>query len=140
MLPHPDTCRGCPMDKIGGGFVAPVGPPNAKIRFIGEAPGSEEESEGRPWVGAVGKELERSAKQAGIVWEETYRANTIQCRPPGNDYDLVHPDAIPYCATAHVEPARDGCVVFLVGGKSLVSEWPDATSIETWHGSVLRRE
>ena len=61
------------------------GPPDAKICFIGEAPGAEEEQAHRPFVGSAGKIFDRLLARAGINRQECRIENVIQERPPGND-------------------------------------------------------
>ncbi len=60
------------------------GDPHARIMFIGEGPGGEEDRLGRPFVGAAGKLLDRIFSAAGWRREELYIANIVKCRPPGN--------------------------------------------------------
>lgn len=64
-----------------------VGPDDAKIMLIGEAPGSEEELLGRPFVGASGKELGRMLQSAGLDLNATYRTNVFHQRPVKNDIE-----------------------------------------------------
>ena len=63
----------------------PDGPPDAKIAFIGEAPGSEEEKVGRGFVGSSGHLLFRLASHAGITRDAVYCTNVVKERPVGND-------------------------------------------------------
>lgn len=66
-----------------------VGPSDARIMLIGEAPGAEEEVRGMPFVGASGKELRRMLAQAGIDMDTTYRTNVFHVRPAGNDVEQL---------------------------------------------------
>ncbi|MBI5553176.1 MAG: uracil-DNA glycosylase, partial [Candidatus Diapherotrites archaeon] len=68
------------------------GNPEAKIFFIGEAPGANEDLQGLPFVGAAGKELDRLLHLAGLSLEDVYVANILKYRPPGNRNPL--PDEI----------------------------------------------
>ncbi|MGI0134444.1 MAG: DNA polymerase [Candidatus Micrarchaeaceae archaeon] len=65
--------------------VRPDGPANARIMIVGEAPGSEEESKGIPFVGASGQELNRMLQEAGIGRNECFLTNVARERPTGND-------------------------------------------------------
>lgn len=61
-----------------------VGNPEAKIMFIGEAPGADEDAQGEPFVGAAGQLLDKIIKASTLVREELYICNILRCRPPGN--------------------------------------------------------
>lgn len=60
------------------------GDPNAKIYFLGEAPGATEDRLGRPFVGSAGKLLEKLLHSAGLTREQVYISNTVRFRPPNN--------------------------------------------------------
>lgn len=61
-----------------------VGNPEAKIMFIGEAPGGDEDLKGVPFVGAAGQLLDKIIKASKLTREELYICNVLRCRPPGN--------------------------------------------------------
>ncbi len=61
-----------------------VGDPDAKILFVGEAPGADEDRLGEPFVGRAGKLLNQIIEACGIRREEIYICNILKCRPPGN--------------------------------------------------------
>lgn len=65
---------------------------NAKIWLIGEAPGEQEEKQGRPFVGGSGSILEGMLQTVGIKRSEVYIDNVIQRRPPGNDFSIFYKD------------------------------------------------
>ena len=60
------------------------GNPEARVMFIGEAPGKNEDLQGIPFVGAAGKYLDELLGFAGLKREEVYIANILKCRPPSN--------------------------------------------------------
>jgi DNA polymerase len=60
------------------------GPPGAELCFIGEAPGADEDHQGKPFVGAAGQLLNRILAACGMKREEVYVCNILKCRPPGN--------------------------------------------------------
>jgi uracil-DNA glycosylase len=60
------------------------GNPDATILFIGEAPGRDEDEQGRPFVGRSGKLLNRALFLVGLQREDVYITNIVKCRPPGN--------------------------------------------------------
>jgi len=61
-----------------------VGPLDAEVCFVGEAPGVDEDAQGEPFVGAAGQLLNRIIAACGFKREEVYICNIIKCRPPGN--------------------------------------------------------
>ena len=61
-----------------------VGPIDAELCFIGEAPGADEDATGEPFVGAAGQLLNRIIAACGMKREQVYICNIIRCRPPGN--------------------------------------------------------
>jgi len=61
-----------------------VGDPHARLMFIGEAPGKNEDLKGEPFVGAAGKLLDELLASIGLVRSQVYIANVLKCRPPNN--------------------------------------------------------
>jgi uracil-DNA glycosylase family 4 len=61
-----------------------VGNPQARVMFIGEAPGADEDAQGEPFVGKAGQLLNRIIAACGWKREEVYICNILRCRPPGN--------------------------------------------------------
>lgn len=61
-----------------------VGNPQARVVFIGEAPGADEDEQGEPFVGRAGKLLNDIIKAMKLTREEIYICNILRCRPPGN--------------------------------------------------------
>ncbi len=77
-------CKRCPLYKSRTNLVFGEGDPNADLMFIGEAPGQEEDLQGRPFVGRAGMLLSRIIKAMGLRREEVYIANILKDRPPNN--------------------------------------------------------
>jgi uracil-DNA glycosylase len=77
-------CRRCPLCAGRATVVFGVGNPRARLMFVGEGPGSEEDRRGEPFVGAAGKRLDRWIARIGLRREDVYIANIVKCRPPGN--------------------------------------------------------
>jgi uracil-DNA glycosylase family 4 len=61
-----------------------VGDPHARVMFIGEAPGADEDAQGEPFVGKAGQLLNRIITACGWRREDLYICNILRCRPPGN--------------------------------------------------------
>lgn len=78
------NCNRCVLRQGAGGVVFGEGDPRARILFVGEGPGAEEDRLGRPFVGTAGQLLDRIIAAAGLAREEVFIANVVKCRPPGN--------------------------------------------------------
>jgi DNA polymerase len=79
------NCQRCKLAKLGRTQVVfGTGNPTASIMFVGEAPGSNEDQKGEPFVGAAGKLLDKLLESAGLSRAQVYIANVIKCRPPNN--------------------------------------------------------
>lgn len=77
-------CQRCKLSKGRTHIVFGEGNVNAKIMFIGEAPGREEDIQARPFVGDAGQLLTRLIEKMGFKRKDVYIANIIKCRPPMN--------------------------------------------------------
>jgi DNA polymerase len=72
-----------------------VGNPQARLCFLGEAPGADEDRLGEPFVGRAGQLLNKILEACGLKREEVYILNVLKCRPPGNRNPL--PDESENC-------------------------------------------
>lgn len=78
-------CMQCPLGSLGRiNVVFGEGNPDAKIVFIGEGPGQDEDKQGRPFVGRSGKLLTQTLLNLGISRNDVYITNVVKCRPPNN--------------------------------------------------------
>lgn len=77
-------CRKCPLGSLRTNAVAGEGNPAARIFFIGEGPGADEDAQGRPFVGRAGKLLDKIIVAMGLKREEVFIGNILKCRPPEN--------------------------------------------------------
>jgi len=77
-------CHRCDLGCTRTRLVFGVGDPAARVMFIGEAPGKNEDLKGEPFVGSAGKFLDELLDHAGLLRSEVYIANVLKCRPPGN--------------------------------------------------------
>ncbi len=78
------SCRRCELWKFKTNYVPGEGNPNARIVFVGEAPGREEDRQGRPFVGNAGKYLTEVMERFGLRREDVFITNVLKCRPPNN--------------------------------------------------------
>ena len=79
-----DRFEGCGLRATASRLVFGDGNPSARVMLIGEAPGREEDLEGRPFVGRSGKLLDRMLAAIGLDRSSVYIANIVPWRPPGN--------------------------------------------------------
>jgi uracil-DNA glycosylase family 4 len=77
-------CRRCKLSSRRTNIVFGEGDPGARLMFIGEAPGREEDLQARPFVGDAGMLLTRLIERMGFKREDVYIANIVKCRPPMN--------------------------------------------------------
>jgi DNA polymerase len=77
-------CRRCKLHSYRTQIVFGTGNPQAKLAFVGEAPGREEDLQGEPFVGQAGQLLTKIIQAIHLTREEVYIANIIKCRPPEN--------------------------------------------------------
>jgi DNA polymerase len=77
-------CQRCRLSKERRSIVFGEGNPEARLMFIGEAPGREEDLQARPFVGDAGQVLTNLIKKMGLKREDVYIANIVKCRPPNN--------------------------------------------------------
>jgi len=78
------ACTRCALHQSRTQTVFGVGNPNAKLMFIGEAPGADEDARGEPFVGRAGQLLTKIIGAMGLTRDEVYIANILKCRPPQN--------------------------------------------------------
>ena len=91
------TCKACSLCEGRTNVVFGEGNPHARVMIIGEAPGKNEDLQGKPFVGAAGKFLDELLEVAGLKREDVFIANVLKCRPPSNRNPK--PEEIEVCAT-----------------------------------------
>src|SRR3990172_4835489 len=77
-------CRKCGLGSSRTNAVPGEGNPDARIMFVGEAPGGDEDAVGRPFVGKGGQLLDKIIAACGLERGDVYRGNILKCRPPEN--------------------------------------------------------
>jgi uracil-DNA glycosylase len=88
-------CRRCKLHAHRKTIVFGTGNPKARLVFVGEGPGRDEDLQGKPFVGAAGQLLTKIIQAIQLTREEVYIANIIKCRPPENRNP--QPDEIAAC-------------------------------------------
>src|SRR5689334_10891797 len=126
----------CTLCKLHRGTIKAVpgeGPADAKIMFIGEAPGFNEDRQGRPFVGAAGQFLEELLGLAGLRRADVFIGNVVKHRPPNNRDP--EPDEIAACAgyldrqIAAIDPR-----VIVTLGRYSMARWFPGEKISRIHG------
>jgi DNA polymerase len=77
-------CTRCELHKGRNKLVFGDGDPAARLMFVGEGPGADEDAQGLPFVGKAGQLLNNMIAAMGLKREQVYIANVVKCRPPGN--------------------------------------------------------
>lgn len=77
-------CTRCKLHKGRHNIVFGVGNARARLMFVGEAPGEDEDRQGFPFVGKAGQLLTRMIEAMGLARDDVYICNTVKCRPPNN--------------------------------------------------------
>jgi len=99
-----EECRGCQLYKRRTNLVFGSGSRDAKLMFVGEAPGADEDLQGLPFVGRAGQLLTKMIEAIGMSRETVYIANILKCRPPNNRSPL--PEEITACSGFVIEQIR----------------------------------
>ncbi len=77
-------CCKCGLGSTRINAVPGEGNPNARIVFVGEAPGADEDAKGKPFIGRAGKLLDKIIEAMGLKRSDVFICNILKCRPPGN--------------------------------------------------------
>jgi DNA polymerase len=89
-------CQRCKLCQERTNIVFGVGSPHAKLMFVGEGPGADEDAQGEPFVGRAGQKLNDMIHAIGLERRDVYIANVVKCRPPGNRDP--EPDEVATCS------------------------------------------
>jgi DNA polymerase len=107
-------CTRCKLHAGRTNLVFGVGNPDARLMFVGEGPGADEDEQGIPFVGRAGQLLTQIIKAMGFERDDVYIANVVKCRPPGNRNP--EPDEIERCEPfllRQIEAIRPAVIVAL---------------------------
>ena len=133
------SCTACGLSEGRTRVVPGEGPEHAEVMFIGEAPGFNEDKQGRPFVGAAGQFLEELLAEGGLRRDQVYIANVVKCRPPNNRDPL--PTEIAACKPwldQQMEFLHPRVVVTL--GRFSMARWFPGQSISRIHGRPEERD
>ena len=126
-------CQRCDLARTRTLAVPGEGPLDSEVMFIGEAPGVNEDRQGRPFVGQAGAFLEELLGEAGLTRPEVYICNVLKCRPPGNRDPL--PTEIEACSDYLSAQIRliDPLLIVTLGRYSMSRFFPNQ-AISRIHG------
>lgn len=131
-------CVKCRLSESRTNAVPGEGPSHARVMIVGEGPGGNEDKQGRPFVGAAGKNLERLLEKAGLTRSDVFITNTVKCRPPANrrprkdELEACHP-----YLRRQIETLKPRLIV-LLGDTALKEFFPDS-GLSQLHGRVTKR-
>lgn len=133
------SCTRCALARTRLHAVPGEGPLGAEVMFIGEAPGANEDRQGRPFVGQAGQFLDELLAAGGLKRSEVYICNVLKCRPPGNRDP--QPDEIAACNDYLNEQLAlvDPLVVVTLGRYSMGKFFPQQ-SISRIHGTFKQAD
>jgi len=150
------TCHLCPLSKTRTHVVFGEGNPNAKLMFVGEGPGANEDIQGKPFVGKSGELLSKMIENVlELKREDVYIANIVKCRPPNNrtpheeeahtclpylqkQIELIKPSiVVTLGATAYKYLTNDNTPITKIRG--VLSNQKNYKLIPTYHPSYLLR-
>lgn len=94
-------CKRCRLHSGRTHLVFADGPPQARLVFVGEGPGFDEDRQGLPFVGKAGKLLDKMIRAIGFLRQDVYICNVVKCRPPNNR--TPNPDEIEVCSPFLIE-------------------------------------
>ncbi len=132
-------CQSCALAAGRTQTVFGVGNPHARLLFVGEAPGREEDLRGEPFVGRAGKLLDRMLAAMDLDRSQVYIMNVVKCRPPENR----NPEAAEISACAHWFDAQWQaispqvvCLLGKVAAQSVLGSQASMASLRgRWHES-----
>lgn len=149
------NCQACRLHETRTNTVFGEGNQDAKVVFVGEAPGQTEDETGRPFVGRAGKLLDNMIDSMGLTRADVYIANICKCRPPGNrkpkvdEMELCKPYLLTQLATIKPKAlvalgntalgaltGKDGGITTRCGEWELIGNWK---IMPCYHPSALLR-
>lgn len=132
-------CNKCPLCKTRSKSVPGEGNFNAKILFVGEAPGANEDRTGIPFCGAAGKFLDQMLNEIGLSREEVFITNTVKCRPPENRDPEEEEKSICRNFLEKQFNIINPKIIVCLGRHSLATFLPTVKNISGAHGKAYKK-
>lgn len=133
------SCTKCPLHLSRTHAVPGEGPPKAAVMVIGEGPGYNEDKQGRPFVGAAGKNLESLISRASLTRESVFITNIVKCRPPDNRRPTVAEAGACRQYLDEQIKAIEPMVIVLLGDTAL-KQFFQTSSLGAVHGKPVERD
>ena len=150
------SCHKCALGETRTNFVFGVGSADARLMFIGEAPGEEEDLRGEPFVGRAGQLLTKMITAMGLRREDVYIANILKCRPPANrkptlgemevcmpyllrQIEVIRPEIIVALGATAVQGLLDDEKIMISKIRGKFIDWHGIKLMPTFHPSYLLR-
>jgi DNA polymerase len=133
-------CRKCGLAKLRHHAVPGEGNPNARLLFVGEAPGAKEDQTGRPFVGPAGRFLNQLFVAFNIRREAVFITSCVKCRPPGNRNPTANELAA--CVGGWLLPQIeliDPEIIVLLGRMAALTLLDKPVKISEAHGTLVVR-
>jgi len=134
------NCQKCRLWEGRTKAVPGEGAENARLFFIGEGPGREEDEIGRPFVGRSGKVLRATLKKYGIEPEDCFITSIVKCRPPNNRAPKT--DEVSMCTKLYLHKQIEAInpdLIILLGGSSANYFFPKV-KIEDVRSNIIEHE
>ena len=131
------VCMKCRLQKNRNNTVPGEGPTNAKIMFIGEAPGKNEDLTGRPFIGRAGKLLDELLKISNLERKDVFITSVIKCRPPNNRKPKS--DELNICINEwmHKQIKEINPKIIVILGGVALKNLLDINKIKEHHGKII---
>ncbi len=132
-------CTKCELHKSRTKAVPGEGPHDARIMFVGEGPGQNEDEQGRPFVGAAGKFLTELLESIGLKRSDVFITNIVKCRPPNNR--APRKSEIEACNPYLQSQIRliNPRIVCALGTPAITTLMGDEYSASRFHGKPLKK-
>ncbi len=131
-------CQACRLAQGRTNAVPGMGNVHAKVVFIGEGPGKQEDAKGEPFVGAAGKFLNTMLESIAMSRSDVFITNVVKCRPPGNRDPQE--DEISACTSLYLWNQLElinPLLIATLGRHSMYNFLPQATKISLVHGKLM---
>ena len=130
------SCINCNLSKTRTNAVPGIGNVKSDVIFVGEAPGRNEDLQGKPFVGTAGQILSEALEFAGFTRDQVYITNVVKCRPPNNRQPITEErDACRQYLSAELDIIRPKIICIL--GNTAYSSLLDGSEITKNRGKLV---
>ena len=131
------SCTNCDLSKTRTNAVPGIGSETSDVIFVGEAPGRNEDLQGKPFVGTAGQILSEALEYAGLARDQVYITNVVKCRPPNNRQPITEErDACKKYLSEEMKIIKPQIICIL--GNTAYSSLLDGNSITKNRGKLVK--